>query len=103
MRDLMLAAERWSEELVQRSAWMMFFVLVIIGVAIAFQVVMVIRGLTPIFALIIVFNWIVFTITIKKYYSFMSTARKERDEWKERFSRLREKNREILQLLGGDQ
>ncbi|MBU7004648.1 MAG: hypothetical protein HXS50_03720 [Theionarchaea archaeon] len=53
--------------------------------------------------MIILFNWIVFSITIKKYYGFMSTARSERDQWRERFSRLREHNREILQLLGGSQ
>ena len=101
MRDLVVAAERWSEELAQRSTWLMFFVLVIVGVVAGFQVVMVLRGLTPAFAVIILFNWIVFTITIQKYYAFMSSAKRERDEWKIRFERLREKNREILSLMGG--
>jgi hypothetical protein len=101
MRDLVAAAERWSEELAQRSAWLMFFVLVMVGVVAGFQVVMVLRGLTPTFAAIIVFNWIVFAITIQKYYAFLSSARKERDEWKIRFARLRAKNQEILSLLSG--
>jgi hypothetical protein len=101
MRDLLVAAERWSEDLAQRSSWLMFFITVIIGICVVFQVVMVLRGLTPIFALIILFNWIVFSITIQKYYGFMSSAKRERDEWRARFARLREKNQEILSSLNG--
>jgi hypothetical protein len=101
MRDLVYAAEHWSEELARRSSWLMFFVLVIVGVMVSLHVIMVLRGLTPVFAGIIIFNWAVILITVQKYYSFMSTARKERDEWKTRFARLREKNQEILSLLNG--
>jgi heme/copper-type cytochrome/quinol oxidase subunit 4 len=101
MRDLVFAAEHWSEELARRSSWLMFFVLVLVGVVVALQVVMVLRGLTPTFVAIIIFNWAVILITIQKYYSFMSSARKERDEWKTRFARLRERNQEILSLLNG--
>jgi hypothetical protein len=101
MRDLVEAAERWTEELARRSLWLEFFVLVVIGVAAAFHVVMVLRGLTPVNGAIIVLSWIVFSITLQKYHRFTTTARSERDEWKARFQRLRERETALSRTLDG--
>ncbi len=99
MRDLVEAGERWTEQLAQRSGWLFFFVLVVIGVAAAFHVVMVLYWPTTINYAIIGVSWVIFAITIHKYYGFMSSAKRERDEWKRRFSELRARDEKLLEQL----
>ena len=103
MRDLVEAGEKWTEQLAQRSAWLLFFVLVVIGVAAALHAVMILYWPSTVNYLIIAASWLIFAITIQKYYSFLATARRERDEWRGRFNRLRNRNEELLKEIDGAQ
>jgi hypothetical protein len=101
MRDLVEAGERWSEQLAQRSTWLLFFVLIVVGVAATFHAVMVLYYPSTVNYVIILVSWVIFAITIQKYYGFMASSRRERDEWKRRFSRLRTRNEELLDEIKG--
>jgi len=103
MRELVEAGEKWTEQLAQRSAWLLFFVLVVIGVAAAFHVVMILYWPSIANLVIIAVSWVIFAITIQKYYDFMASARRERDKWKERFNHLRTRNDELLREINRGQ
>ena len=103
MRDLVEAGDRWTEQLAQRSTWLLFFVLAVIGVAAAFHVAMVLYWPGTVNYAIIAASWVIFVITIQKYYGFVANARRERDEWSRRFDRLRRTNKELLDQLSRGQ
>ena len=71
--------------------------------AAALHAVMILYWPSTVNYLIIAASWLIFAITIQKYYSFLATARRERDEWRGRFNRLRNRNEELLKEIDGAQ